>query len=200
MKRLLRTNQVANHFKQSFIYRKVSPFRNVMNSRGTDTSRILHPLLPGLQLFGLREIKCATDTLPSKERSSFDIEFCPKNCCSKTLGWLSRFRNCLEKVRSSNLDRDRAKRVIGVAHWSPKCSHSSRAAKVGAQITQFRSELSRTWSVGTVWALETNIEPHFVKFMPFSCLHSPLNRSTANWALRNKVCNGDPFFQGMWLL
>ena len=107
-------------------------------------------------------------------------------CCSKTLVWLSRFRNCLEKVRSSNSDQDRAKRVIGVAHWLPKCSHSSRALKVGARITQFRSELSRTWSVGTVWALDTKIEPHFVKFMPFSCLHSPLTRSTTNWALRKK--------------
>ena len=128
------------------------------------------------------------------------LSFVKKKCCSKTLVWLSRFRNCLEKVRSSNSDQDRAKRVIGVAHWLPKCSHSSRALKVGARITQFRSELSRTWSVGTVWALETKIEPHFVKFMPFSCLHSPLTRSTATWALRNKVCNRYPFFQGMWLL
>ena len=119
MKRLLRTNQVANHFKQSFIYRKVSPFRNVMNSRGTDTSRILHPLLPGLQLFGLREIKCATDTLPSKERSSFDTEFCPKKCCSKTLVWFSRFRNCLGKVRSLFSSQDMAKKVTVIANWSP---------------------------------------------------------------------------------
>ena len=116
------------------------------------------------------------------------LSFVQKNaCCSKTLVWLSRFRNCLEKVRSSNSDRDRAKRVIGIAHWSPKCNHSSRAVKVGAKITQFRSELSRTWSVGTVWALETKIEPHFVQFMPFSCLHPPpLTRSTTNWALRKK--------------
>ena len=119
MKRLLRSNQVAIHFKQSFIYRKVSPVRNVMKSHGTDTRRILHPLLPGLQLFGLREIKCATDTLPSKERSSFDIEFCPEYCCSKTLVWFSRFRNCLEEVRSSNSDWDMSKRVIAFAHWSP---------------------------------------------------------------------------------
>ena len=120
--------------------------------------------------------------------------------CSKTLVWLSRFRNCLGKVRSSNSDRDRAKRVIAITHWSPMRDHSSRAVKVDAQITQFRSELSRMWSVVTVWALETKIESHFVKFMPFSCLHSPLTRSTANWALRNKVCNGHPSFQGTWLL
>ena len=93
-----------------------------------------------------------------------------------------------------------AKKVIAIANWSRMRDHSSRAVKVDAQITQFRSELSRMWSVVTVWALETKIEPHFVKFMPFSCLHSPLTRSTANWALRNKVCNGHPSFQGTWLL
>ena len=63
----------------------------------------------------------------------------------KTFVWLSRFRNCLGKVRSSNSDRDIAKRVIAIAHWSPMRDHSSRAVKVDAQITQFRSELSRMW-------------------------------------------------------
>ena len=122
--------------------------------------------------------------------------FVPKTLCSKTLVSFSRFRNYLGQVRSSFSSQDMAKKVIAIANWPRMRDHSSRAVKVDAQITQFGSELSKMWSIWTVWVLESKIGPHFVNFMPFLCLHSPLTRFRANWVLRNKKCNGPSPFQG----
>ena len=95
-------------------------------SRTARRPSVLPTRLTGLEVIGLWEIKCATDTLSSKGRGSFDIEFCPKTCSSKTLVWLYYFRNCLGKVCSSNFDRDMAKRVTVCAHWLVR-NHTSRA-------------------------------------------------------------------------
>ena len=94
-------------------------------SRTARRPSVLPTRLTGLEVIGLWEIKCATDTLSSKGRGSFDIEFCPKTCSSKTLVWLYYFRNCLGKVCSSNFDRDMAKRVTATAHWLLMRDHTS---------------------------------------------------------------------------
>ena len=60
-----------------------------------------------------------------------------------------------------------AKKVIVSDNWSSMLDHSTIAVKEKTQITQFGSELSRMWLIGTVWGLESKIGPHFLNFMPF---------------------------------
>ena len=41
---------------------------------------------------------------------------------------------------------------------------------------------------------------HFICTLVVVCSRQKVNRSTANWTPRNKVCNGHPSFQGTWIL
>ena len=72
-------------------------------------------VLTGLQLIGFWGRKCATDLFPSKGRGPFNVEFCQKYGSFKMFVCFSYFRNCLEKVRSSNSDQDGWKRVVAIA-------------------------------------------------------------------------------------
>ena len=60
-----------------------------------------------------------------------------------------------------------AKKVIVSDNWWPMRDHSTIAVKEKTQITQFGSELSRMWLIGTVWGLKGKIGPHFLNVMAF---------------------------------